>query len=95
MLLALRDVMARADLFTSHRIEKESLSLRERMATVLERVRGEGFVPFVHLFELREGRAGVVVTFLALLELIKGASIELVQSEPFAPIHVRLRGDEA
>lgn len=95
VLLVLRDVLARADLYTSHRIERESLSLRERMAAVLERVRGEGFVAFVHLFELKEGRAGVVVTFLALLELVKGASIELVQSEAFAPIHVRLRGEEA
>jgi segregation and condensation protein A len=94
VLLALREVLARADLYISHHIERESLSLRERMATVLERVRGEGFVPFAHLFELSEGRAGLVVTFLALLELIKGASLELVQSEAFAPIHVRLRGDE-
>jgi segregation and condensation protein A len=94
VLLALRGVLARADLYTSHRIEKESLSLRERMAKVLERVRDGGFVAFAHLFELSEGRAGVVVTFLALLELIKGASIELVQSEHFAPIHVRLRGGE-
>jgi segregation and condensation protein A len=92
LLLALREVLAHADLYTSHRIEKESLSLRERMATVLERVRAEGFVAFVHLFALSEGRAGVVVTFLALLELIKDAAIELVQSEPFAPIHARLRG---
>jgi segregation and condensation protein A len=94
VLLALRDVLARADLFTSHRVEKESLSLRERMSMVLEKVRGRGFVPFVHLFELHEGRPGVVVTFLALLELIKSAAIELVQAEPFAPIHVRMRGDE-
>jgi segregation and condensation protein A len=94
VLLALRGVLARADLFTSHRIEREALSLRERMSLVLERVQGRGFVPFAHLFELSEGRAGVVVTFLALLELIKLASIELVQAEPFAPIHVRLRGGE-
>jgi segregation and condensation protein A len=91
VLLALRDVLARADLYTSHRIERESLSLRERMAMVLEQVSGEDFVPFAHLFELSEGRAGVVVTFLALLELIKSASLELVQAEPFGPIHVRLR----
>jgi segregation and condensation protein A len=90
----LRGVLARADLFTSHRIEREALSLRERMSLVLERVQGRGFVPFAHLFELSEGRAGVVVTFLALLELIKLASIELVQTQPFAPIHVRLRGGE-
>ena len=70
------------------------MSLRERMALVLERLDGRGFVPFVHLFELQEGRAGVVVSFLAILELIKATSIELVQSEPFAPIHVRLRGGQ-
>ncbi|MEJ2326359.1 MAG: ScpA family protein [Chromatiaceae bacterium] len=95
VLLALRGVLARADLFTSHRVEREALSVRERMSLVLERVQAGGFVPFAHLFDLREGRAGVVVTFLALLELIKAASIELVQAEPFAPIHVRLRGGEA
>lgn len=94
ILLALREALARADLHTSHRIDRESLSLRERMAQVLERVQGAGFVPFTHLFELSEGRAGVVVTFLALLELIRGASIDLVQPEPFAPIHARLRGTE-
>jgi segregation and condensation protein A len=94
VLLALRDLLARADLFTSHRVERETLSLRERMSSVLEGLRGKGFVPFVHLFELREGRAGVVVTFLAVLELIKSASIELVQADPFAPIHVRLRAGE-
>lgn len=91
VLLALRDLLARADLFTSHKVEKESLSLRERMAIVLAKLQGMGFVPFVHLFEPHEGRAGLVVSFLAVLELIKSATIELVQAEPFAPIHVRLR----
>ncbi|MGE5154113.1 MAG: segregation and condensation protein A [Bdellovibrio bacteriovorus] len=91
LLIALRGVLARADLFTSHRVEKESLSLRERMSLVLERVRGGGFLRFTELFDVTEGRPGVVVTFLALLELIKAATLELVQSEPFAPIHVRLR----
>jgi segregation and condensation protein A len=95
VLIALRGVLARADLFTSHRVERETLSLRERMSLVLERVQAGGFVPFAHLFELGEGRAGVVVTFLALLELIKAAAIELVQAEPFAPMHVRLRPGDA
>ena len=91
MFLALRDLLARADLFTRHRVEKESLSLRERMSLVLAKLQGMGFVPFTHLFEIHEGRAGIVVSFLAVLELIKSATIELVQAEPFAPIHVRLR----
>lgn len=95
VLIALRGVLARADLFTSHRVEKESLSLRERMSLVLERVRGGGFVRFTALFDVTEGRAGVVVTFLAILELIKAATLELVQPEPFAPIHVRIREQDS
>jgi segregation and condensation protein A len=91
VLLALREVMQRADLFTSHRVERESLSLRERMSQVLERLQHGGFVAFVELFDITEGRAGVVVSFLAILELVKSATLELVQSDSFAPIHVRLR----
>ncbi len=91
LLLALRGLLARADLFASHRVEREPLSLRERMSSVLERLRGGGFLDFTAFFDLSEGRAGAVVTFLALLELIKSSSLELVQAEPFAPIHVRLR----
>jgi segregation and condensation protein A len=91
VLLALRGVLARADLFTSHRVEREPLSLRERMSQVMERLQHRDLVPFVELFDVTEGRAGVVVSFLAVLELLKVAVLELVQTEPFAPIHVRLR----
>lgn len=91
LLSALREVLARAELFTSHRVEKEPLSLRERMSQVLERLRGGGFARLTDLFDPSEGRPGVVVTFLALLELIKSSVLELVQSESFAPIHVKLR----
>jgi segregation and condensation protein A len=91
VLLALRDVLSRADLYTSHRVEREALSLRERMTLVLERLASGDFLLFTDLFPFDEGRAGVVVTFLAILELIRGATLELVQAEPFAPIHVRIR----
>lgn len=91
MLLALRDVMHRADMFESHQVSREKLSTRERMSTVLDRLKGGEFVPFFMLFNEQEGRAGVVVTFIAILELIKSAMVEVVQSEPFAPIHLRAR----
>ncbi len=91
LLMALRGVLSRADLFTSHRVEKESLSLRERMSQVMERLGRGGFLAFTDLFDPDEGRAGAVVTFLALLELIKSSILELVQTAPFTPIHVRLR----
>lgn len=91
LLNALRDVLQRAELYSHHRISREPLSVRERMGQVLETVDAGRFTPFAALFKVEEGRLGVVVTLLAVLELLREALIELVQAEPFAPIHVRLR----
>lgn len=91
MLIALREVLQRADMYESHHIQKESLSIRERMSQILDQLSGGGFVPFVNMFRIEEGRLGVVVSFIALLELIREALIEIVQSEAFAPIHVKAK----
>jgi segregation and condensation protein A len=91
LLLALSEVLRRADMFESHHVEKERLSTRERMTQVLDKLRGQQFVPFVSLFTITEGRLGVVVTFLAVLELIKESLVEMVQAESFGPIHVKAR----
>lgn len=91
LLLALAEVLRRADMFESHHVEREKLSTRERMAQVLDRLSGKHFVPFVSLFTVDEGRLGVVVTFLAVMELIKEQLVEIVQSESFGPIHVKAR----
>ena len=95
LMLAMSEVMRRADLFESHQVSREVLSTRERMSDVLERLKGGQFVPFIALFTVEEGRLGVVVTFMAILELVKESLIELVQNEPFAAIHVRARGEDA
>ena len=92
LLEALREVMTRAELFSRHPIQRELLSVRERMSHVLEQLEALRFTAFTALFRPEEGRMGVVVTFLAVLELLREALLELVQSEPFAPIHVRRRG---
>lgn len=94
LLLALAEVLRRAELFESHQVERERLSTRERMSQVLERLRGRAFVPFVSLFNPGEGRLGVVVTFLAVLELVKESLLELIQTEAFGPIHIKARGGE-
>ncbi|WP_444931848.1 segregation and condensation protein A [Microbulbifer sp. SSSA002] len=91
VLVALADVLRRADMFESHQVEREKLSTRERMTQVLDRIRHGQFVPFVSLFTVEEGRLGVVVTFLAVMELVKESLVELVQNEAFGPIHVRAR----
>nr|WP_239692537.1 ScpA family protein [Microbulbifer mangrovi] len=93
VLVALADVLRRADMFESHQVEKEKLSTRERMTQVLDKIRHRQFVPFVSLFRAEEGRLGVVVTFLAVMELVKESLLELVQNESFGPIHVRARGE--
>ncbi|RRW46244.1 segregation/condensation protein A [Pseudomonas luteola] len=95
LMLAMSEVMRRADLFESHQVSREVLSTRERMSDVLERLKGGQFVPFIALFTVEEGRLGVVVTFMSILELVKESLIELVQNEPFAAIHVRARGEDA
>jgi segregation and condensation protein A len=91
VLSALADVLRRAEMFESHHIQLEKLSTRERMSHVLEAIRGKQFVPFVSLFLEKEGRLGVVVTFLAIMELIKESLVEIVQNESFGPIHVKAR----
>jgi segregation and condensation protein A len=93
ILLALSEVMRRADLFESHQIHKEKLSTRERMTQVLDSLKGKQFVPFVSLFKAEEGKLGVVVTFLAVMELIKEKLVEMVQSEAFGPIHVKAKSE--
>lgn len=93
ILLALSDVLRRADMFESHHVEREKLSTRERMGQVLDRLDGKQFMPFVSLFRVEEGRLGVVVTFLAIMELIKESLVEIVQTEAFGPIHVKARVD--
>jgi len=89
LLIALRDVMARAQLFTHHQIQKEALSVRERMAHVLTLINAQRFTEFTQLFTVEEGRRGIVVTFLAVLELIKATLIEVVQNEAYGQIYVK------
>ena len=93
LLLSLGEVLRRADMFASHHIQREALSTRERMSQVLDSLAGQQFVPFVSLFNAEEGRLGVVVTFLAIMELIKEALVEIVQTESFGPIHVKARSE--
>ena len=93
LLLALGEVLRRADMFESHHIQREALSTRERMSDILEKLSGRQFVPFVALFSAKEGRLGVVVTFLAVMELIKESLVEIVQTENFGPIHVKARSE--
>jgi len=88
LMLAFKDVIVRSENFTNHQVQMEPLSVRERMSTVLSLVEAGKFTPFADLFDPKEGRLGVVVTFLAILELVKESLLELVQTKPYEPIHV-------
>lgn len=89
LIQALVDVIKRADLSASHRIQMEALSVREKMSHILSILQGKEHYLFTNLFNLNEGRLGVVVTFLAMLELLKESLIEFVQAAPFAPIYLK------
>jgi segregation and condensation protein A len=89
MLLAFRDVVVRSEMFAHHHVQRERLSVRERMTDIVARLENASFVEFVQLFSPEEGRMGVAVTFMAILELVREGLIDIVQQEPFGPIHVR------
>ncbi|WP_432744057.1 ScpA family protein [Methylobacter sp. G7] len=89
MLLAFQDVLKRVEQLSHHQITKEPLSVRERMSAILENLSGADSLLFSQLFSRKEGRHGVVVSFLAILELSKERLIDIIQSEPFAEIRVR------
>ena len=89
VLIAFGDVLKRAELHERHPLQPEGLSVRERMSDVLARINNHtGFVPFTDLFDPSEGRRGVIVTFLALMELVREALVDFMQNEPFAPLYV-------
>jgi segregation and condensation protein A len=89
LLDAFKEVLVRAELYRHHRVQLEPLSVRERMTRILARINSETFVSFEEMFDLNEGRRGLVVTFMAILELLKESLVVVVQQEPFAPIHLK------
>ena len=93
LMLAMGAIMRRAQMFEKHEVAKEVLSTRERMSNILASLKGGHFVNFSDLFTPEEGRLGVVVTFLAMLELIKESLLDIVQHEVLGPIHVKARVD--
>lgn len=89
LLLVFQQALERSSMFAHHHIQREPLSVRERMSQVLIGLEGERYKDFSELFDSAEGRIGVVVTFMAVLELLRESLIDLVQTEPYGPIHVR------
>jgi segregation and condensation protein A len=89
MLLALHDVLKRAELFSGHAIKRDALSVRQRMGELLTRLADGAFHRFESLFEPREGKLGVVVTFLSILELAKEQLLDVVQEGSLAPIYLK------
>ncbi len=93
LIAALSEVLSRAKMYRHYQVRPEPLSVRERMSIVLDRVQKGSFIEFTTLFTPEEGRQGVVVTFLALLELLRESLVELSQAQPFGPIHVKATGE--
>ncbi len=89
ILHAFADVLARVEMYTHHMIHREALSVRERMTVVLDRIKSDSFIEFKDLFTIEEGKAGVIVSLLAILELIKESLIDMVQNEINGPIYLK------
>jgi segregation and condensation protein A len=92
LLIAFKEVVARAEMFAHHHVQRERLSVGERMSDILAALGTGGFLPFTQLFRPEEGRMGVTVTFVAILELMREGLIDIVQAQAYAPLHVRATG---
>lgn len=89
IIMAFKDVLARADLKVSHEIERETLSVRDKMTSLLDVLKQKKFFTFESLFTQSEGKQGVVVTFLAVLELLKAQVLDIVQNETYGQIYIK------
>jgi segregation and condensation protein A len=89
MLIAFKDVVARSEMFAHHHIQRERLSVGERMSDILAALEAGAFATFTQLFRPEEGRMGVTITFVAILELMREGLIDIVQAEAYGPLHVR------
>ena len=88
---AFAEAIRRAEMFQSHEVQLEPLSVSDRMHAIIEKLKSQqGYLGLEHFFSVEEGRKGVVVTFLALMEMIRDSLVEFQQSALFAPIYVRL-----
>ena len=89
LVMAFQEVLKKAEMFSTLHFVKEPLSVKERMSEILEKINGKDFVRFEDLFNLQEQKTGLVVTFLAILELMRELLIEIVQAKEFGTIHVK------
>lgn len=85
---AWESILRQAKLKGAHKISRQELSVREFMSEILKRLTSERFVDFEKLFDPQMGIAGVIVNYLAILELAKEGLIRITQAAPFAPIYV-------
>lgn len=85
---ALKDVLERNPSSRLIEIVPDNLTVRERMNVILETLEGKDSVSFAALFEGSSHRMVVIVTFLALLELMKLRVARVFQAETFGPILV-------
>lgn len=90
LLLSFHDVLKRAEMFSNLHLQREPLSVRQRMSEIMSRIEANNFTTFSDLFDAEEGRMGVAVTFIAILELLRESTIEVVQAEAYAPLHIRV-----
>jgi segregation and condensation protein A len=89
LLSAFLDILKRSELMATHEVKREQLSVRERMSRILDVITESSFISFQDCFDITEGRMGVVVSFLAILELLRLSLVDIVQAEIFGPIHLR------
>lgn len=89
LVAVMQNLMKRQQHLTSHQIERELLSVRERMTSVLNHLQQKRAADFTQLLTVSEGRMGLVVTFLAILELARQSLLTITQATAYSRIHLQ------
>jgi len=93
---AFKELLERRKTLLAHEVEHEGKSVEERMEELLDMLREGQSLEFLELFASEETKPGMILTFLALLELIRLKRIKVYQRGLFGPIRVfRPVGPEA
>ena len=89
LVTAMASLLTERDRSVSHPVQRELLSVRSRMAAILERLQVEHYLDFKDLYLAEEGRMGLVVSLLAILELAKQSLLVIMQTVPYASVYIK------
>ncbi|MDT8317989.1 MAG: segregation/condensation protein A [bacterium] len=85
---ALSDLLKEAKAFNPHEVNREKISVKDKIEIIIQKLSAEGSLTFRSLFDKASSKNDIIATFLALLELMKMKRVRAFQGETFGVIRI-------